>query len=78
MTDKILTGAVVDLRSDTVTRPTPAMRDAMFAAALGDDVFGDDPTVVRLEARVAECPEYSAAHTCRESPPKSASDSSKP
>jgi threonine aldolase len=44
----------IDLRSDTVTRPTPAMRAAMAAADVGDDVFGDDPTVRRLEARVAE------------------------
>ena len=44
----------VDLRSDTVTRPTPAMMQAMLAAELGDDVLGDDPTVKRLEARVAE------------------------
>lgn len=43
----------VDLRSDTVTRPTPAMREAMAAAALGDDVFGEDPTVNALEARLA-------------------------
>lgn len=45
---------VVDLRSDTVTVPTPAMRAAMAAAEVGDDVFGDDPTVQRLEARTAE------------------------
>ncbi len=38
-----------DFRSDTVTRPTPAMRDAMATAEVGDDVFGDDPTVKRLE-----------------------------
>jgi threonine aldolase len=44
----------IDLRSDTVTRPTPAMRAAMAAADVGDDVFGDDPTVQRLEERVAE------------------------
>ncbi len=44
----------VDLRSDTVTRPTPAMRAAMSAAPLGDDVFGDDPTVNALQARLAE------------------------
>ena len=44
----------VDLRSDTVTRPTDAMRRAMAEAEVGDDVFGDDPTVHRLEARVAE------------------------
>ena len=45
---------VVDLRSDTVTQPTAAMRDAMMAAPLGDDVFGYDPTVNALQARVAE------------------------
>ncbi len=43
----------VDLRSDTVTRPTPAMRRAIAEAAVGDDVFGDDPTVIELEERVA-------------------------
>jgi threonine aldolase len=45
--------AVVDLRSDTVTRPGEGMRRAMLAAELGDDVFGDDPTVNRLQARAA-------------------------
>jgi threonine aldolase len=44
----------IDLRSDTITRPTPAMRDAMARAEVGDDVFGDDPTTARLEARVAQ------------------------
>ncbi len=44
----------VDLRSDTVTRPTEGMRRAMAAAEVGDDVFGDDPTVNRLQARAAE------------------------
>ena len=44
----------VDLRSDTVTRPTPEMRRAMAEAEVGDDVFGDDPTVNALEARGAE------------------------
>jgi threonine aldolase len=43
----------VDLRSDTVTRPTPAMRAVMAAAEVGDDVFGDDPTVNALQERVA-------------------------
>jgi threonine aldolase len=43
----------IDLRSDTVTRPTPGMRAAMAQAEVGDDVFGDDPTVIRLEERVA-------------------------
>ena len=42
----------VDLRSDTVTQPTPAMRQAMAAAPVGDDVFGDDPTVNRLQSRI--------------------------
>jgi len=51
----------VDLRSDTVTRPTPAMREAMFAAPLGDDVFGDDPSVNALQARVAELLGFEAA-----------------
>src|SRR5436190_4977487 len=45
---------VVDLRSDTVTRPSAAMRKAMLEAELGDDVFGDDPTVNRLQERAAE------------------------
>ncbi len=43
----------VDLRSDTVTRPTPAMRRAMAEAVVGDDVYGEDPTVARLETHVA-------------------------
>ncbi len=45
---------LIDLRSDTVTQPTPAMRRAMAEAEVGDDVFGDDPTVNALEARAAE------------------------
>jgi threonine aldolase len=45
---------MIDLRSDTVTRPTPAMRRAMFEAEVGDDVYGEDPTVNRLERRAAE------------------------
>ena len=44
----------IDLRSDTVTRPTPAMRQAMAEADVGDDVFGEDPTVIRLEQMAAE------------------------
>jgi threonine aldolase len=43
----------VDLRSDTVTRPTPAMRAAMLAAEVGDDVYGEDPTVNALQAHIA-------------------------
>ena len=45
---------VIDLRSDTVTKPTPQMRRAMAEAEVGDDVFGDDPTVIALEERAAE------------------------
>ena len=44
----------IDLRSDTVTHPTPEMRKAMYEAEIGDDVFGDDPTVNALEERAAE------------------------
>ncbi len=45
---------MIDLRSDTVTRPTPAMRQAIFEAEVGDDVYQEDPTVNRLEQRAAE------------------------
>ena len=44
---------MIDMRSDTVTRPTPAMRQAMASAEVGDDVFGDDPTVLRLQEEVS-------------------------
>ena len=44
----------VDLRSDTVTRPTPAMREAMAQAPVGDDVYEDDPTINRLQERAAQ------------------------
>src|SRR6478672_9913202 len=44
----------IDLRSDTVSRPTDAMRRAMAAAEVGDDVFGDDPTVIALQERAAD------------------------
>jgi threonine aldolase len=47
-------GTLVDLRSDTVTRPSAGMRRAMAEAQVGDDVFGDDPTVNRLQAKAAE------------------------
>jgi threonine aldolase len=52
---------MIDLRSDTVTRPTPAMREAMARAEVGDDVFGDDPTVQALEDEVARVTEKEAA-----------------
>src|SRR5438270_1807233 len=48
------TAAVVDLRSDTVTKPTPAMRRAMAEAEVGDDVYGEDPTINKLEKHAAE------------------------
>jgi threonine aldolase len=51
----------IDLRSDTVTRPTPAMRRAMAEAEVGDDVYREDPTVNRLEERAAEILEREAA-----------------
>jgi len=54
MTTESAVGDVVDLRSDTVTKPTPAMRRAMAEAEVGDDVYGEDPTVNRLQARAAE------------------------
>lgn len=44
---------IVDLRSDTVTKPTESMKHAMINSALGDDVFGEDPTVNALESKVA-------------------------
>ena len=53
--------APIDLRSDTVTRPTPAMREAMARAEVGDDQFGEDPTVNRLQERVAELLGHEAA-----------------
>ena len=59
MNDK--TGKPIDLRSDTVTRPSAAMRAAMAAAEVGDDVYGDDPTVNRLQARAAELFGHEAA-----------------
>ena len=48
-----MAGTMIDLRSDTVTRPTAAMREAMATAEVGDDVYGEDPTVNRLEAEAA-------------------------
>jgi threonine aldolase len=55
---------IIDLRSDTVTRPNAAMRDAMMSAELGDDVFGEDPTVNALEAYAAELFGKGAALFC--------------
>ncbi len=59
MNDK--TGELIDLRSDTVTRPSAAMRAAMAAAEVGDDVYGDDPTMNRLQERAAELFGHEAA-----------------
>ena len=44
---------IIDLRSDTLTKPTPGMLEAMMAAEVGDDVFGEDPTVKALEDKAA-------------------------
>jgi threonine aldolase len=52
---------VIDLRSDTVTRPSDQMKDAMFDAPVGDDVYGDDPTVNLLQEKVAELTGFEAA-----------------
>src|SRR5687767_9028888 len=52
---------MIDLRSDTVTKPTDEMRAAMASAEVGDDVFGEDPTVNRLQERSAEIFEKEAA-----------------
>src|SRR3954464_12944211 len=54
----------VDLRSDTVTRPTPGMRQAIADAVVGDDVYGEDPTVNDLEAHVAELLGHEAGLFC--------------
>jgi len=55
---------IIDLRSDTVTRPTPGMKEAMFSASIGDDVFGEDPTVNALEEKIAAMFEMEAAIFC--------------
>lgn len=55
---------MIDLRSDTVTKPTPAMREAMLRAEVGDDVFGEDPTVNALEERMAALFGHEAALFC--------------
>ncbi|MEO8122035.1 MAG: beta-eliminating lyase-related protein, partial [Rhodoferax sp.] len=52
---------IIDLRSDTVTQPTPAMREAMLAAPLGDDVFADDPSVNALQEQIAALLGFEAA-----------------
>lgn len=57
-------GEAIDLRSDTVTRPTPAMRQAMADAEVGDDVYGEDPTVRALEDAAAERFDHPAALLC--------------
>ena len=55
---------MIDLRSDTVTRPTAAMRSAMAEAAVGDDVYGEDPTVLELERRTAALLGHEAGLYC--------------
>lgn len=55
---------MIDLRSDTVTKPTPAMREAMAQAEVGDDVFGEDPTVNALEGRLAKLFGHEAGLFC--------------
>ena len=55
---------IIDLRSDTLTKPTPAMKEAMFSAEVGDDVFEEDPTVNALEAKAAALFGHEAALFC--------------
>lgn len=55
---------MIDLRSDTVTRPTPGMREAMAAAEVGDDVYGEDPTITAFEAQVADLLGHEAGLFC--------------
>src|SRR6201987_792816 len=59
--DQPQTQRAIDLRSDTVTKPTPEMRRAMAEAEVGDDVYGEDPTVNRLEQRAADATGKEAA-----------------
>ncbi|MES2975732.1 MAG: low-specificity L-threonine aldolase [Pseudomonadota bacterium] len=56
-----MNASIIDLRSDTVTQPTAAMREAMFTAPLGDDVFGDDPSVNALQEKIAAMLGFEAA-----------------
>jgi len=49
-----MTNQLIDLRSDTVTKPSLGMREAMASAPVGDDVYGEDPTINSLEERVAQ------------------------
>ena len=56
-----MTNSIIDLRSDTVTRPTASMREAMAGAKVGDDVFGDDPSVNALQERIAALLGFEAA-----------------
>jgi threonine aldolase len=62
--DELRPADLIDLRSDTVTKPTPGMRAAMLAAPVGDDVYGEDPTVVELERRVAQLLGHEAGLFC--------------
>ena len=55
---------LIDLRSDTVTKPSPEMREAMFNAIVGDDVFDEDPTVKALEEKAAKLFGHEAALFC--------------
>ncbi|WP_368784340.1 beta-eliminating lyase-related protein, partial [Acinetobacter baumannii] len=52
---------IIDLRSDTLTKPTEEMRTLMYEAEVGDDVYGEDPTVRRLEEKAAEMVGHEAA-----------------
>lgn len=59
---------LIDLRSDTVTKPTPAMLNAMMKAEVGDNVFNDDPTVLRLEKKQLQCLEQKQPYFAFQAP----------
>ncbi len=59
---------MIDLRSDTVTTPSQAMRTAMANAEVGDDVFGEDPTVIRLQEAVARLLGRKPGYSCPPAP----------
>ena len=58
----------IDLRSDTVTKPSEAMRAAMASAPVGDDVYREDPTINRLQETVARCSAKKPRSSCRRAP----------
>ena len=64
---------IIDLRSDTVTKPTKAMLEMMFDAAVGDDVFNEDPTILALEQKAAKLFNLNSSTLSPSPPPEAAS-----